>query len=378
MSQNRGMSATVSPIPLLDTRPEIDAIWDELMPAIEAVIKGGQFIMGPNVKAFEQEVANYLGCKHAVALNSGTDALILGVAAMGIRPGDEVITSPFTFFATGEAISHFHAKPVFVDIDPATFNLRADQIEAKITEKTKAIIPVHLFGHSADMDAVMSLADKHGLKVLEDVAQAFGSDFRGQKVGTIGHAGAFSFFPSKNLGAFGDGGLFTTDDDALADTVRMLRVHGARKKYHNEVVGVNSRLDEIQAAVLRIKLRHIDEWNEGRRRAAARYAGFLAGIPGVTVPFEAQYTTHVFHQYTIRIEGGKRDAVQPALQAEGIGSFVYYPVPLDKLPVYAKDDFGPLPESDRAAAEVLSLPIWPKIEEQTQARVAQAIRKAMG
>lgn len=368
---------TVSKVPLLDLQPEIAPIKHEIMAAIEAVIDSGQFIMGPDVKAFEQEAADYLGVKHAVGLNSGTDALLLGVRAMGINPGDEVITTPFTFFATGECISAVGAVPVFVDIEPDTFNIDPSKIEAAITPRTKAILPVHLYGHAADMDAIMAVASKHGLQVLEDVAQAFGTNYKGKKVGSIGHAGAFSFFPSKNLGAFGDGGLFTTNDDDLADTVRMLRVHGARKKYHNEVVGANSRLDTVQAAVLRVKLPHIDSWNAGRVAAAERYNTLFADVDGVTTPVAKEYTDHVYHQYTIRIANDKRDHVQSVLNDEGVGSFVYYPVPLDKLPVYKDMEVGPFPVSDQCTAEALSLPIWPSITEEVQRRVVDAIAKAL-
>lgn len=366
-----------SKIPLLDMTPETESIWDELMASIQDVIRKSQFIMGPNVRAFESEMASYLGVKHAVACNSGTDALVLGVRALGLNPGDEVITSPFTFFATAEAVSQVGGVPVFVDIDPVTFNLDVSQVEAKITAKTKAILPVHLFGHAADMDPLMEVARKRGLKVLEDVAQAFGSEYKGRKSGSIGDAGALSFFPSKNLGAFGDGGMMVTNDDQIAETARMLRVHGARKKYYNETIGYNSRLDELQAAILRVKLPHIDEWNEGRRQAAARYSELLAGVAGVTVPSEAAYTKHVYHQYTIRIAGGARDQVQAKLGEQDIGTFVYYPVPLNKLPVYEKLTTGPLPNTDTCAAEVLSLPIWPKIESDTQERVATAIKQAL-
>jgi dTDP-4-amino-4,6-dideoxygalactose transaminase len=363
-------------IPLLDTQPELQSIWPELTAKIEEVLKKGAFIMGPNVKAFETEAAQYLGVKHAVALNSGTDALILGCAALGIGPGDEVITTPFTFFATSEAVSHFRAVPVFVDIDPRTYNFNTQALEAAITPRTKAIIPVHIFGQAADMDTVMALARKYNLKVLEDVAQAFGGDYKGTKLGAIGHAGAFSFFPSKNLGAIGDGGLFVTNDDALADTVRMLRVHGARKKYYNEVVGVNSRLDEIQAGILRVKLPHIDEWNEGRRRAAMRYNQLLADLPGITPPFDAEYGRHVYHQYTIRLSGYDRDAVMARLNELGVGTMVYYPVPLHKLPVYKEMNLT-LPMAEEAAANVFSLPMWPKITEEVQIRVVQALRQAL-
>lgn len=364
-------------IPLLDLQPEIDPIRSEIMSAIERVIKSGQFIMGPDVKEFEAAAAEYLGVKHAVGVNSGTDALVLAVKAMSIGPGDEVITTPFTFFATGECISHVGATPVFVDIDPVTFNIDPAKIEEKITQRTKAILPVHLYGHACPMDEIMAIARKHNLKVLEDVAQAWGATYKGKRVGSIGDGGAFSFFPSKNLGAFGDGGLFTTNDDELADTVRMLRVHGARKKYHNEVVGANSRLDTIQAAILNVKLPHIDAWNQGRREAAARYQELFAPLSEVTTPETADYTEHVFHQYTIRIHGGKRDQVQTALAEQNIGSFVYYPVPLDQLPVYADLPKVSLPQSDLCTAEALSLPIWPSITPEVQARVVDAVRSAI-
>ncbi|MFN7171942.1 MAG: DegT/DnrJ/EryC1/StrS family aminotransferase [Fimbriimonadaceae bacterium] len=365
------------PVPLLDLNADIDPIRGEIMEAIEGVVRGTQFIMGPNVTEFEKEAADHLGVEHAVGLNSGTDALILGVHALGIGPGDEVITTPFTFFATGEAISHFRAKPVFVDIDPLTFNIDVAKIEENITPKTKAILPVHLYGHAAEMDPIMDIAQKHGLKVLEDCAQSWGSEYNSKKTGAIGEAGAFSFFPSKNLGAFGDGGLFTTNDKDLADTVRMLRVHGARKKYQNEAIGVNSRLDAIQAAILRVKLKHISRWNEMRREAAHRYNQMLAGIDGVITPTEQPYTYHVYHQYTLRILDGKRDQVQQSLKDQGVSTFVYYPYPLNQLPVYKDLECGPLPVSDKLAGEVLSLPIWPSIEEGTQQRVADAIRQAM-
>lgn len=359
-------------IPLLDLKAEIDYLWDELIDAIQQVLHSGIFIMGPNVKAFEQEVAQYLGVKHAVALNSGTDALILGVHALGIRPGDEVITTPFTFFATAEAISHFQAVPVFVDIDPLTYNLDVSQIRAKITSRTKAIIPVHLYGHPADMDPIMELAQEYGLKVLEDVAQAFGGEYKGRKLGAIGHAGALSFFPSKNLGAFGDGGMLVTNDDTIAETVRMLRVHGATKKYYNERVGVNSRLDEIQAAILRVKLRHLDEWNRRRREAAHRYNILLEGMEETIAPCEAPYAYHVYHQYTVRITNDLRDYVQQNLKEHGIDTFAYYPVPLHLLPIYREMGYC-LPEAERASREVLSLPMGPMLTEEQQSVVFKTL-----
>lgn len=364
-------------IPLLDLQPEIQSLKSEFMEAIESVLDSGQFIMGPEVKSFEQEAAEYLGVKHAIGVNSGTDALVLGIRALGVKAGDEVITTPFTFFATGECISHVGATPVFVDIDQDTFNINPDLIEAAITDKTTAILPVHLYGHPANMYEINAIAKKHNLKVLEDAAQSWGSIYKANRVGTLADGCAFSFFPSKNLGAFGDGGLFTTDNDEVADTVRMLRVHGARKKYHNETVGANSRLDSIQAAILRVKLRHIDEWNQGRREAAARYTEMFDSVAEVVAPPVMGDVNHVFHQYTIRITNGKRDEVQAKLGEQNIGSFVYYPIPVDKLPVYKDLAPSKLPVSDRLTTEVLSLPIWPTISPETQTRVVEVIKSAL-
>jgi len=365
-----------SKIPILDLRPEIERHWDEFIKAIEEVLKSAQFIMGPNVKAFEEEVASYLGVKHAVGVNSGTDALLIAVKAAGIGPGDEVITTPFTFFATAEAVSQVGATPVFVDVNERTYNIDPKAIEPAITERTKAIIPVHLYGQAADMDPIMNLARKYNLKVIEDTAQAFGGEYKGRKLGTIGHIGCYSFFPSKTLGAFGDGGLITTDDDEVAETVKMLRVHGSKKKYYNEKVGYNSRLDEIQAAILRVKLPYIDEANEARRKAAHRYNELLKNIPGIVTPCEDARTKHVYHQYTIRVLSGRRDQLQKHLAEEGIGTMVYYPVPVHKLPIY--EDTAPmLPVAEKLSGEVLSLPIWPGIEEEIQEQVAEAISELM-
>jgi len=363
-------------IPVLDLCPEIERLWEDLLAAFQNVLRSGQFIMGPNVAAFEKEVAAYLGVKHAVAVNSGTDALVIALRAAGIGPGDEVITTPFTFFATAEAISQVGARPVFVDIDPETYNLDPAQIEQALTPRTKAILPVHLYGHPAEMEPILAIARRHGLRVIEDVAQAFGATYNGKKVGTLGDAGCFSFFPSKNLGAYGDGGLIATDSDELAEMARMLRVHGARRKYENELVGYNSRLDELQAAILRVKLPHIDEWNAGRRRVAKRYSEALRDLPGVTVPSERPGAFHVYHQYTIRISQNRRDAVQQRLREQGIATMVYYPIPVHRLPVYRLPE-GTCPHAEQAAAEVLSLPIWPQMSEAVQDRVITALRKAV-
>lgn len=380
-------------IPVLDLSPQYQNIKEEIQAAIARVLESGQFIMGPDVKLFEQEAAAYLGARHAIAVNSGTDALVIGLRALGIGAGDEVITTPFSFFATAESISNVGAKPIFADIDPNTFNINPEVIKAKITPQTKAIMPVHLYGNPAAMGQIREIAENHGLKVIEDCAQSFGTRYygtcstcndacqaetrealRGKYAGTIGNVGAFSFFPSKNLGACGDGGLIVTNDDLVAESARMLRVHGAKKKYHNEVLGYNSRLDTLQAAILRVKLRYIDEWNQGRRRVAGIYNELLSGIEGILTPELAD--GHVFHQYTIRILGGQRDRVQQYLAEQGIGSMIYYPIPQDQLPVY-KGQYAANPVSDMLAGEVLSLPIWPELEQVTIERIVEVIQQAL-
>lgn len=364
-------------IPMVDIKTEVEELWDELNRAIQGVLKSTQFIMGPNVKAFEEETAAYLGVKHAIAVNSGTEALVIALKSTGIQPGDEVITTPFTFYATAEAISLVGATPVFVDVNPETFNIDVSLIEKAITPKTKGIIPVHLYGQAADMDPILALAGKYRLKVIEDVAQAFGGEYKGKKLGGIGAAGCFSFYPSKNLGAYGDGGLIVTNDDNTAESARMLRVHGAKRAYYNELIGYNSRLDEFQAAILRVKLPHVESWNENRRKAASFYNQLLAGLPGVITPAEAPNVRHVYHQYTIRILNGKRDQVKQHLDRAGISSMLYYPVPVHRLPVYEKNGLR-LKVAEELAAEVISLPIWPAIERRTQEAVAGEIKNALG
>lgn len=368
-------------IPILDLTPEHDALWSHLQHAFERVVRSGVFIGGEEVEAFEREVAQFLGVDHAVGLNSGTDALVIALRALGIGPGHEVVTSPFSFFATAEAISTVGATPVFADVDARTFNLDPACLEAAVTGRTAAVLPVHLYGSPADMDAIADVAGRHGLQMVEDCAQSFGatypaaSRFAGQATGTVGAAGCFSFFPSKNLGAFGDAGLLATSSAAVADAARMLRAHGGRRKYHNETVGYNSRLDALQAALLRVKLPHVGNVNGGRRAAAERYAALLAGIPGLVYPEIAP--GHAVHQYTVRILGGQRDAVQAALAAEGIQTMVYYPVPIHRLPVYADLAVPALPVAEQLAGEVLSLPIGPSIPEAHQERVAAALRRTL-
>ncbi|MDJ0734360.1 MAG: DegT/DnrJ/EryC1/StrS family aminotransferase [Nostocaceae cyanobacterium] len=384
---------SINKIPVLDLKPQYQALKDEIKTAINAVLESGQFIMGPEVKRFEEEVAAYLGVNHAIGVNSGTDALVIGLRALGIGEGDEVITTPFSFFATAESIGNVGAKPIFVDINPHTYNIDPKAIKEQITSRTKAIMPVHLYGKPAAMGQILDIAQAHNLKIIEDCAQSFGAKYAGtcsscqescqedtraqisgKLTGTIGNVGAFSFFPSKNLGAYGDGGLIATDDDQIAEAARMLRVHGAKKKYHNEVLGYNSRLDSLQAAILRVKLKYIDEWNQGRRRVAKTYNEFLADADGIITPELAD--GHVFHQYTIRVLDGKRDLVKQYLAEQGIGSMIYYPVPQDKLPVY-QGQYSANSVSDVLAGEVLSLPIWAELAETDIKRIVETIKQAL-
>lgn len=361
-------------IPVLDLKPQYRAHKEEMSEAIARVLESGQFILGPDVRLLEEEVATYLGVKHAIGVNSGTDALIIGLRAAGIGKGDEVIATPFSFFATAESISNVGAKPIFADIDPKSYNIDPEEIKAKITPQTKGIMPVHLYGRPAAMGQIMDIAHQYGLKVIEDCAQSFGARYGAKYTGTIGHVGAFSFFPSKNLGAYGDGGMIVTDDNQMADLARMLRVHGTIRRYQNEMLGYNSRLDSIQAAILRVKLKYIDEWNEARRKVAKNYNRLLAGVSGIIIPEVVE--DHVFNQYTIRFTNGKRDRVKEYLASIGISSMIYYPVSQNQLPVY-KGQYPALRWSDLLAGEVLSLPIWPEIEEKTMSIVVQGIKKGL-
>ena len=361
-------------IPVLDLAPEIAEVRPALDAAWARVLESRHFILGPEVDAFESEVAAFLGVKYAIGVNSGTDALVVALRALGVGPGDEVITSPFTFFATAESVNAAGATPIFADVDPETFALRPDLAEAAITPRTRAIIPVHLFGHGADMTAFCDLARRRGLLLVEDVAQAFGGSIQGRKLGTFGQAAAFSFFPSKNLGCLGDGGLVTTDDEQVAGAARMLRAHGSRRKYYNEAIGYNTRLDALQAALLRAKLPHIGAWNAARREVASRYRTLLAGIPDLVLPVVRPGVEHVFHQFTVRVLRGRRDPLKRALGDAGIDSMVYYPVPVHLLPVYGLAP-GSFPASESAAGEVLSLPMWPRLPAEVQARVAGEVRR---
>ncbi len=369
------MNGFAPQIPPLDLLPEIDLLWSEIQSAISEVIRSGRFVLGPQVRAFETEIARSLSVKHAVACNSGTDALVIGLRALGIGPGDEVITTPFTFYATAEAISLVGAQPVFVDIDARTFNIDPSRIPEALTPRTKAIVPVHLFGHAADLDPILEIARRRGLAVLEDVAQAFGGRYHGQPLGSLGTAAAFSFYPTKNLGAFGDAGLLATNDDRVAELARKLRTHGSLSRDRNELIGYNSRLDEIQAAILRVKLPHIEDWNRQRQTAAATYRRLLADVEGIVPPLVEEYADHVFNQFTVRVTGSNRDAVQKALAESGIGTNVYYSVPVHRLPVYA-DHHGDLPVAESVAGQVLSLPMGPLLSNAAIGRVVNALRSA--
>ncbi len=362
---------------MVDLKIQYEAIKEEIDNAVLGVIRSTNFILGPQGKALEEEVAKYHGTKHALSVASGTDALHLALIAAGLKPGDEVITTPFTFIATAEAISYVGARPVFVDIDPETFNMDIAQIEPALTKKTKAIIPVHLYGQPLKMDELMRIAGNHGLKVIEDCAQSFGAEYKGKKTGVFGDVGCFSFFPSKNLGCYGDGGMVITDDTNLADHMAKLRNHGSRVRYYHDEIGFNSRLDEVQAAVLRIKFRHIDAYNERRRNNASLYKKYL-NVPGISAPSEQKDAKHVYHQYTIRI--ANRDAVKQKLDAGNVtSSMIYYPVPLHLQKAYSGIGMkkGSLPKAEQAAAEVLSLPMFPELTEPQIMQVAEAVKKAL-
>ena len=370
-------------VPLLDLKAQYEAIEDEIREALNRVLESQRFILGPEVEAFEEEVAAYSQTKYGIGVSSGTDALLVSLMAISVGPGDEVITTPYTFFATAGAISRLCAKPVFVDIDPLTYNIDPEKIEAAITPHTKAIIPVHLYGQMADMDPIMEIAERHNLYVIEDAAQAIGAEYKGRRAGSIGHLGCFSFFPSKNLGGGGDGGMVVTNDPDLAEKVRVLRVHGAKPKYHHHVVGGNFRLDALQAAVLRVKLRHLDEWTAARQRNAARYrklfaeAGLLEGENAITLPHDAGWGRHIYNQFVIRVPK-RRDALREYLASRGIGTAVYYPVPLHLQACFADLGYRPgdFPQSEQAARTTLAIPVYPELSEAQQEAVVMAFTEA--
>ncbi len=391
------------PVPLLDVNAQNHPLESELVEAFRRVLGHGRFIMGPEMETFEQEVATLLGCRHALAVSSGTDALLLALMALDIRPGDEVLCPAFTFFATAGAVARLGAVPVFTDICPVCFNLDLKDVRAKITPRTRAIIPVHLFGQSADMDPLLELAREHGLRVVEDGAQAIGATYKGRACGTMGDFGTYSFFPSKNLGGFGDGGMLVTNDDALAEYARVLRVHGSKPKYYHHHLGGNFRLDTLQCALLSVKLKRYGEYTTQRQANADHYTRELSQLPGIAVanpahckcivaqdswlaeqgtrvvlPTAYAHNTHIWNQYTLRVLGaGRRDSLRDHLQRAGIGCEIYYPLTLDQQPCFAG-----LPESSRRgcaiahrlAGEVLSLPIYGELTEAQRNEVIAAVR----
>jgi dTDP-4-amino-4,6-dideoxygalactose transaminase len=348
----------------------------EIDAAVGDVLENSQFILGPQVSSLEKEIAAYHGIPHAVGVASGTDALLLALNACGIAEGDEVITTPFTFIATAEVVSHLKAVPVFVDIEEHTFNIDPQKIEALITDKTKAIIPVHLYGHPADMDSIMALAGRYNLRVIEDCAQAFGALYKGKKVGTFGDFGCFSFFPSKNLACYGDGGMVIAKDETLCGKIKLLRNHGSAVRYHHKILGYNSRLDEIQAAILRVKLKRIDTFNEARRAVAAFYKKHIQR-EDIILPGEAPECKHVYHQFTILSEA--RDRISDALTDHGIASAIYYPIPLHLQDVFARENVrrGKLQMTESCAGKVLSLPIFPELREDEVLRISEVINHAL-
>lgn len=364
-------------IPLLDLKAQYNSIRNEIQEAVSGVLESGHYVLGPNVKTLEEEIAAYCGVKYAVGVANGTDALMLSLLTHGIGTGDEVITTPYTFFATAEVVSQLGATPVFVDIDAKTYNLDVNQIEARITKRTKAIIPVHLFGQMADMDAVTAIARKHNLAAIEDACQAIGARYKGRMAGSIGNTGCFSFFPTKNLGGYGDGGMVVTNDEAVVEKLRVLRAHGSKPKYYHSMIGYNSRLDELQAAILRVKFRYIDEWNKRRAERAAEYDRLFAGSE-VGIPYAEQGNKHIYHLYII--SSPKRDQIKAALAIEGIASAIYYPVPLHRQEVYRSLGYGEgsLPVAEKAAKETLALPLYPELTREQQVRIADIVLASVG
>lgn len=363
-------------VPLIDLTAQHAALEQELRGVFESALSSGKFILGPMVEDFERKLARFCGTQHAIAISSGTDALLAALMALKIGPGDEVITTPFTFFATAGSIARVGAKPVFVDINPRTYNICPGEIEAAITPRTRAIMPVHLFGQAAQMSAIMKIARERDIAVIEDAAQAIGARDGDARVGSIGDIGCLSFYPTKNLAALGDAGACVTNQRELADRTRIVRGHGQTSEYHHEMVGANFRLDSLQCGFLSVKIGWLENWTEARRAAAARYDEMLSGFP-LTLPFTAPDKYHVFNQYTLRVPDGKRDALKRHLAAHGIGHRVYYPVPLHLQPCFAYLDIkqGALPEAERAAVEVLSLPMFPELGQAQQEQVVSVIRE---
>ncbi|MCO5275181.1 MAG: DegT/DnrJ/EryC1/StrS family aminotransferase [Flavobacteriales bacterium] len=369
----------MKPIQMVDLVGQYEKIKPEVDAALHEVISTAAFINGPQVKALEQELAEYLKVKHVIGCGNGTDGLQVALMALGLKPGDEVITASFTFVATVEVLALLGLVPVFADVLPGTFNLDPADVARKVTPKTKAIVPVHLFGQSADMDAMLAIAREYNLYVVEDACQSIGADHSGsngkRKSGTLGDIGVTSFFPSKNLGCYGDGGALFTNDDELAMKIRRVCNHGSRQRYYHETVGVNSRLDSLQAAVLRVKLKHLDEYARARNAAATVYDEAFGGLKGLTTPGRSSFSSHVFHQYTLRVAGGRRDALKKHLEEQGIPAMIYYPVPCHLQDAYKGDRFpaGSLPVTEHLAAEVLSLPMSTELDAGQLQHITRAV-----
>src|SRR5947209_1046398 len=374
-------ATTKMEVPLIDLKPQHSALREELRAAVERVFDSQQFILGEDVRLLESEVARYTRTEYAVGCASGSDALLLALLALDIGEGDEVVTTPFTFFATASAIARAGARPVFVDIEPRTYNINPAKVEAAITERTRAIVPVHLYGQCAEMDDILGVAERHKLAVVEDAAQAIGAEDRGRRAGSMGAVGCFSFYPTKNLGAVGEAGMLTTDDPALAERLRRLRVHGGATEYQHEELGFNSRLDTLQAAVLRVKLPHLDAWSQARRERADTYTRLLAdaGLGElVTPPFVRHEGRHIFHLYVIRVPArASRDALIEHLKQNGVGTKVYYPVPMHLQQCFAYLSYkeGDFPEAERAARETLALPMFPELTDEQQQYVVATVRR---
>lgn len=362
-------------IPFVDLKREYVEISEEVTHAIHRVLESGWFILGDELKKFEEEFSKYIGTKHGIGVNSGSDALFLALKALGIGKGDEVITVSHTFISTVDAIVRNGAKPVFVDIDPDTYCIDVTKVEGGITKKTRAIIPVHLYGHPADMEPIMEIAEKYNLSVVEDACQAHGAEYKDQRVGGTGDVGCFSFYPVKNLGAYGDGGMIVTNDEELAERLRMLRNYGQPQKYYHDFVGVNNRLDEIQAAILRVKLKYLDEWNGERRRVAKLYDELLESFE-IAMPIEKEYAEHVYHLYVIRAE--KRNALKEYLQKEEIQTQIHYPIPVHKQKAYLEFSAAQLPVTEKICGEILSLPLHPWMNSDEVLTISKVIKNAVG
>ena len=371
-------------VPLLDLKQQHEELREELREAVGRVLDLQQFILGEDVRRLEEELAAYTRARHAVGCGSGSDALLLALLVLDVGRDDEVVTTPFTFFATAGAIARTGARPVFADIEPRTYNVDPARVEEVLTERTRAVMPVHLYGQCAETEALVRACEARGLPVIEDAAQAIGADDEeGRRAGAIGAIGCFSFYPTKNLGAAGEAGLVTTNDDALAERLRRLRVHGGATEYHHEEVGFNSRLDTIQAAVLRVKLPHLDRWSDARRERAESYTRMLseAGLEEfVTPPYVVAGARHIFHQYVIRVHDGRRDALLEHLKSNGVGTKIYYPVPLHLQPCFAYLGYkeGDFPESERAARETLALPMYPELTREQQEYVVETVQRFFG